>query len=154
MLRRLLARPATVLFGVILSTAAAAASTTRRRARASLPPRRSASCASVVVNRSSTSRTGTGAIRPARSAANSLAPAAAAPSRPDSDVGSPTMISIAPSLAASLASSARACVAFAPGPDASTVSGEARMPPGSLRATPTRTEPTSTASRTPCLNGS
>ena len=58
-------------------TAAAAASTTWRRARASLPPRRSASCASVVVNRSSTSRTGTGASRPARSAANSLAPAAA-----------------------------------------------------------------------------
>ncbi len=42
-------------------TAAAAASTTWRRARASFPPRRSASCASVVVNRSSTSRTGTGA---------------------------------------------------------------------------------------------
>src|SRR6266702_792034 len=135
-------------------TAAAAASTTWRRARASLPPRRSASCASVVVNRSSNSRTGTGASRPARSAANSLAPAAAAPSRPDSDVGSPTMISIAPSLAASLASSARVCVAFAPGPDASTVNGVARTPAGSLRATPTRTEPTSTASRTPCLNGS
>jgi len=92
--------------------------------------------------------------RPARSAANSLAPAAAGPSRPDSDVGSPTMTSIAPSLAASPASSARASAAFVPGPDASTVSGEARMPPGSLRATPTRTEPTSTASRTPCLNGS
>ena len=96
-------------------TAAAAASTTWRRARESLPPRRSASCASVVVNRSSTSRTGTGARRPARSAAKSLAPAAAAPSRPDSDVGSPTTTSIAPSLAASLASSARACAAFAPG---------------------------------------
>ena len=37
----------------------------------------------------------------ARSAANSLAPAAAVPSRPDSDVGSPTMTSIAPSLTAS-----------------------------------------------------
>ena len=45
---------------------------------------------------------------PARSAANSLAPVAAAPSRPDSDVGSPTMTSIAPSLTASLVSSARA----------------------------------------------
>src|SRR5712691_2153017 len=135
-------------------TAAAAASTIWRRARESFPPRRSASCASVVVNRSSTSRTGMGASRPARSAANSRAPAAAAPSWPDSDVGSPTMTSIAPSPTASLASSARASSAFAPGPDGSTVSGVASTPPGSLRATPTRTEPTSAASRTPCLNRS
>ncbi len=77
------------------------------------------------------------------------APAAAAPSRPDSDVGSPTMTSIAPSLATRTASSVLASPAFAPGPDASTVSGVARTPPGSLRATPIRTEPTSTASRTP-----
>src|SRR4051794_33780538 len=134
--------------------AAAAASMTWRRARESFPPRRSAPCASVVVNRSSTSRTGTGATRAARSAANSRAPAAAAPSRPDSDTGRPTMTSTAPSPAASLASSARACPASALDPDRSTVSGTARTPPGSLRATPMRTEPTSTASRTPCLNGS
>ena len=55
------------------------------------PPWRSASCASTVVNRSSTSRTGSGASRAASAAANALASAAARPSRPDRPVGRPTI---------------------------------------------------------------
>jgi hypothetical protein len=58
------------------------------------------------------------------------------------------MTSIAPASVASPAS-----FSLAPGPAATTASGVARMPPGSLRATPRRTVPTSTASRTPSLTG-
>src|SRR5262249_13017274 len=64
-------------------SAAAALSTCPRRSRDPRPPRRSASWASTVVNRSSTSRTGTGASRAARDSANALACPAAAPARPD-----------------------------------------------------------------------
>src|SRR6185437_12396464 len=130
------------------STAAAAESTVCRRSRESCPLARSASCAVDVVKRSSTSRTGSGATLAARSAANFLAETAAGPSRPDRDRGRPTKISIAFSVAAS-----EARASMSPLPRRTTVSGVASTPPGSLRATPMRTVPGSTARRTPLLTG-
>jgi hypothetical protein len=128
------------------STAAAALSTTCRLARSSFPPWRSAPCATAVVKRSSNIRTGIGAIRAASSAANPRASAAARPSRPDKEVGSPTTTSMAPCSAASVT-----MFATSPWPLRTVVSGVASTPRGSLRATPTRTEPTSIPRRTPTL---
>ena len=56
------------------------------------------------------------------------------------------MTSIASALTARAASASKF-----PGPDRTTVSGLASTTAGSLRATPIRTEPTSTARRTPAL---
>src|SRR5579863_1689931 len=130
------------------STAAAAESTVCRRLRESCPPARSASCAVDVVKRSSMSRTGSGATLAARSAATFLAETAAGPSRPDRDRGRPTKISIASSVAASEARASKS-----PLPRRTTVSGVASTPRESLRATPIRTVPGSTARRTPDLTG-
>src|SRR6516165_7111043 len=126
--------------------AAAALSTCVLRSRAPRPPCRSASWASTVVNRSSTSRTGTGASRAARDSANALASAAAAPSRPDRPVGNPTTTSMASCSAARAASLSRS-----PRPRSTVASGVASRPPGSQRATPTRADPRSMASLTPAL---
>src|SRR6516165_1878087 len=99
-----------------------------------------------VVNLSSTSRTGSGASRAASDSANALACAAAVPGRPDRPVGNPTMTSMAPCSVARAASASRS-----PGPRATVASGLASRPSGSQRATPTRADPRSTASRTPVL---
>src|SRR5689334_19217306 len=78
--------------------------------------------------------------------ANRRAVSAARPSCPGSDTGRPTITSTASY------SAARAAIrATSPLPLGTVSSGEARMPPGSLRATPMRTLPASTPSRTPCL---
>src|SRR5689334_1120518 len=127
-------------------TAAAALSTCVRRCHDPRPRWRSASCAITVVNRSSTSRTGNGASRVARDSANALAVAAAVPARPDRPVGNPTMTSMAP---CSVARAARA--SRSPRPRATVASGLASRPSGSHRATPTRADPRSMASRTPFL---
>ena len=131
------------------SSAAAAWSTTVRRALPSRPPRRSASWARTVVNRSSTSRTGTGATRAASAAAKPRASAADFPSRPDRPVGRPTTTSMASRSAVSRASSSRS-----PRPRLTVATGLASRPPGSQAATPIRASPTSMASLMPGLKGS
>ena len=73
---------------------AAAWSTTARCRRPATPLSRSVRCASTVVSRSSTRRTGTGATR-AATRRYLRARAAAGPSCPDSDRGSPTTTSTA-----------------------------------------------------------
>ncbi len=72
-----------------ISTAAAWSTTARCRLPAT-PLSRSVRCASTLVRRSSTRRTQTGAMRAATTAAYLRARAAAGPSSPESDRGSPT----------------------------------------------------------------
>src|SRR5690606_18247107 len=100
--------------------------------------------APTVDSRSSTSRTGKGLRRRARSEANARTLLAAGPSFPDNDTGRPTTTSTASDSAASAAIRSRS-----PGPRRIVSRGTARVPEGSDRATPMRTSPTSTASRTP-----
>src|SRR5690606_35753050 len=131
------------------STAAAAWSTTLRAARPRTPPARRPLSAVTVVSLSSYNRTVPSGRRPASRTANLRAASAAGPSRPDSDVGSPTTTSIASCSATSTTSRATS-----PFPLLTVSRGDARTPPGSQRATPIRTLPTSTPNRTPCLMAS
>src|SRR5690606_2491715 len=131
------------------STAAAAWSTTLRAARPRTPPARRPLSAVTVVSLSSYNRTVPSGRRPASRTANLRAASAAGPSRPDSDVGSPTTTSIASCSATSSTSRATS-----PLPLLTVSRGDARTPPGSQRATPIRTLPTSTPNRTPCLMAS
>jgi len=102
-----------------------------------------------VVKRSSTSRTGSG-VHPGREVRRELPGGRRqpAPSRPDRDRGRPTNISIAFFGRGERGEGVQ--VALAPPHDGERV---ARTPPGSLRATPMRTVPGSTARRTPDLTG-
>src|SRR5690606_30717655 len=126
---------------------AATWSTTRRWRRPLRPELCSALCADTVVSRSSIRRTSvcreaaTSSVT--SSAANTRAFVAAAPSVPSRDLGSPTMMTWASSSRASW-TTRRAAVSR------SRVStGVAMSPSRSLRASPTRTSPTSTPSLTP-----
>lgn len=124
--------------------AAAARSTTLRCAAPEMPRSRKIRPAETVVRRSSTSRTGTGAKRLASGSANCRAARTAGPALPDSEVGSPTTTSMASCSATRSATRSRS-----PRARRTVVNGVARTPPGSHRATPIRTVPTSIPSRTP-----
>ena len=110
------------------------------------PAARSDRCALTVVSRSSASRTGRGATRRASASASSIASWAEGPVRSASVRGNPMTISTASRSLASCANR-RTCL---PERSRRTVwTGVARMPSGSLHATPMRTLPTSMPSRRP-----
>ena len=134
-----------------ISTAAAWSTTARRR-----PPRtpRSASLrvATTVDILSSASRTGMGAMAPANSRAYTRTCSAAGPSVPARFTGRPTTTSTLSWSSTSRTTSAISCGTPSPGGSRSrrrVVNGVAKMPAGSLLATPTLTFPTSIPSRTP-----
>ncbi len=122
-------------------TTAAAWSTTSRWSRDDRPAARSARWAAVVDNRSSNNRTGTGATARARDPAYARAARAEAPSAPERCRGRPTYTQPAPR---SWTSTTTWSSDVALG---SVATGVARIPSGSLAASPTRTEPTSTPNR-------
>ena len=110
-------------------------------------------CADTVVRRSSTYSTGTGATSSASCVAVRRGPSAAeVPPGPRSVRGSPTTTPTASYSRTSAASSDRSRAARG-GRGRSVATGTASTPRGSLRATPTRTVPTSTPNQTPVGSG-